>query len=306
MKKLFGLIGLLFLLCCKDQPTPPVQPGHPLGEDWFCSTLGYLPAPGDSTDAYRAVAYKNKFWPVGYEFKIGFVLGNFTQAALTNQIALVKSTCAEWASKCNLKFTFPATGPYDLRIAFDPSGGAWSYVGIDNKQITSGTTMNLGWTSRATFLHELGHAIGLLHEHQNPNSAIQWNKPNVYADLSGPPNYWSTAMIDFNVLNPHSPANVITTALDKESIMMYSIPARWTTNGFSSPGGQVISTVDASFVGTVYPFTQPPVTGNVTLRKGQVDTLLLNQKNLLVTFAETTRQLNAQNALIIKYLGRSQ
>jgi hypothetical protein len=48
-------------------------------------------------------------------------------------------------------------------------------------------------------LHEFGHALGLIHEHQNPVGGIQWNKPAVYADLGGPPNFWGKATVDNNM-----------------------------------------------------------------------------------------------------------
>jgi hypothetical protein len=42
----------------------------------------------------------------------------------------------------------------------------------------------------AACVHEFGHALGLIHEHQNPNRAIQWNRDAVINDLQGPPNNW--------------------------------------------------------------------------------------------------------------------
>jgi hypothetical protein len=37
-------------------------------------------------------------------------------------------------------------------------------------------------------IHEFGHALGLIHEHQNPSGGIQWNKPVVCRYYEGPPN----------------------------------------------------------------------------------------------------------------------
>ena len=40
--------------------------------------------------------------------------------------------------------------------------------------------MNLGFVDRATVLHEFGHAIGLIHEHQSPfKGGFQWNREEV-------------------------------------------------------------------------------------------------------------------------------
>lgn len=299
LKTILQIIGVWLLVAtgllqnCKQKEEPPKTKG------WYCETIADL-----NTDSIRglkpwqrAVAYKGKFWPVGYTFKVGFVSGT------TQQKTFVKNVCVQWQKYANVKFSFPTAGPYDLRIGFDPNDGAWSYVGTDIKSV-SGTTMNLGWLDDDVVLHEFGHTLGLLHEHQNPTSPIKWNEAAVIRDLSGSPNFWDEETIRHNVLSPYPPDNVITTALDKVSIMMYPIPASWTLDGFTSPGGRYISDVDSAFIGKIYPFSTPPTTGSVTLRVGQVDTLLMRQKELLKEFDETTAKLKQVNDLTEKYLGR--
>ena len=64
--------------------------------------------------------------------------------------------------------------------------------------------MNFGWLDEAVVLHEFGHAIGLAHEHQNPDKGIKWNEDAVIRDLSGPPNNWDVATIRHNVLNKYA------------------------------------------------------------------------------------------------------
>ena len=286
--------GVFYLDGCKPA-APPADSEH-----WYCATIADQPDQVDTTNAApRAVGYKNKWWPVGYEFKVGFIGGSETQRSLLRVCA------AKWATVANVKFTYPAAGPYDIRVSFNSGGGAWSYVGIDCKQIPQGSpTMNLGWLEEAAYLHELGHTLGLLHEHQNPTSPIAWNRAAVIQDLSGPPNNWTVAMIEFNVLNPYPLPNVITTALDKSSVMMYPIPATWTLDGFSSTGGKVISAVDKDFIALRYPFSQPPTTGTVTLRAGQIDTLLAGQRAALNLLDSTTAAVKKSDANLRKALGR--
>lgn len=286
MKRLRFLIpffALLFAQCVDNQSDkdkhvdPPVvitsdtlAPG-----EWFCSSIETYPL--DANKKQRAVGGKNKFWPTAKVLKIGFIGGTVAQRDA------VKLYAPEWTQSANLKFDFAAVGPYDIRIAFSSSNGAWSYVGTDNSLVTnqSTPTMNLGWIGRDVICHEFGHAIGLFHEHQNPNGGICYNEDKVIADLSGPPNNWTVAMIRFNVLDKFNPAEVLTTPWDKVSVMHYNIPARWTCNNTAIPGGTTISQTDKDFVRIRYPGVNPPTT-DITLTSSQVDNIvaLLNARQI--------------------------
>ena len=81
----------------------------------------------------------------------------------------------------------------EIRIGAMQNDGSWSYIGTDILQYQDlGRTMNYGWDlttkwGHATALHEIGHTLGLPHEHQNPAAGIVWNEPKVYAYFSGSP-----------------------------------------------------------------------------------------------------------------------
>jgi hypothetical protein len=148
----------------------------------------------------------------------------------------------------------------EIRVAFDANDGAWSYLGTDCLSIPRNEpTMNLGFQDGGTSGHEFGHAIGLGHEHQNPEGGIEWNEAEVIRDLSGPPNFWTPDQVRHNVLEKYARDQVRGTRFDPDSIMLYFFPARWTTNGIATHANEVLSSTDRSFAASVYPKQVAPV-----------------------------------------------
>lgn len=270
--------GALIVPGCGGKPTvvnPPVVVSDTLqNKEWYCTPI----APKESIE--RTVSMRGKAWPVGSVIRIGFLNGQGTAA----QKQMVKDAYARWSASdaANLKFEFPETGSTNIRVSFTP-GSAWSYIGVDCNSIAQNQpTLNFGFGGPSTIEHEAGHSLGLLHEQQLAGG-ICWNEANVISDLSGPPNRWNLATIRFNVLDYHNPANIITSGYDKNSIMHYSIPARWTCNGIAIPGGSNISAADKYFVNQVlypYPVQPPPPPTSLTITRAKADSIKTAAKNL--------------------------
>jgi hypothetical protein len=203
----------------------------------------------------RAISPIGKAWMNGTVLKVRFLEGTPQEQATAREQA------AWWQEACNLSFDFGDHPDAQLRISFDPGDGAWSYVGTDNASIPSNeATMNLGFLDGGTAGHEFGHAIGLAHEHSNPQGGIQWNEPVVIAALAGPPNHWDEAKVRHNVFMKYALDQVKGTQFDPDSIMLYSFPASWTLNGVATHANDVLSVLDSAFVGgaAMYPKSAPP------------------------------------------------
>lgn len=206
----------------------------------------------------RAAFEWAKLWPLGQPLRVSFLGGT------EEQRNIVKRFAPQWSEHGNIKLVFGNDSNAEIRISFVSTDGAWSYIGTDCKSIPVGQpTMNLGWQDEGVVLHEFGHAIGLIHEHQNPQGGIKWNKPAVYRDLAGPPNFWDEATVDRNLFDTYDRDQVNATTVDKDSIMLYQIPASWTLEGFSSGANEKLSKTDKEFAKDPrnYPFSgtrQPP------------------------------------------------
>jgi serralysin len=194
---------------------------------------------------HKAALLKGAKWDVGEPITVRF-LGDAARRFGARGAELeerVKRVALEWTRLANLDLDFRGSGPTDIRIAFQEGDGSWSFLGTMCRRIDEPEpTMNYGWLTpdspenelRRVVLHEFGHALGLIHEHQNPKGGIRWNEPAVIADLSRPPNNWDLATIRNNMFAKYPQTDVVATDVDAESIMMYPIPRAWTLDGFSA------------------------------------------------------------------------
>jgi len=204
-----------------------------------------------------------KRWNNGRKLKIKFLDGTSTQKRLTQKYAEM------WMQFANVGLDFNGGASAEIRISFRKSG-SWSALGTDclltNAFPKSDPTMNYGWLRdsspetewRRVVLHEFGHALSAIHEHQNPKAGIQWKLAEVYRVFSGPPNNWSKAQIDFNIVQKYSVDQLNATDFDAKSIMLYAFPGTLIVSGKSTANNTDLSEQDKKFIAEMYPKAAPP------------------------------------------------
>ena len=225
----------------------------------------------------RFILDYTKTWLPGETVRVAFRGGS---QELRERIEIIAS---EWTEHANIELSFrDEQGHFrewiagqkrltaEIRIGFDCTqlhcqcGGYWSTVGTDaiHPEIAGPgePTMNLQDFDNefpeedgvGTVLHEFGHALGFLHEHQRPLTGcygeFRWDDDPGYQDklvngqyvkngtlrpglrkwLKGAPNKWSDAQIKTNFANLESDSSAYdpSAKFDRDSIMKYAFP-RW-------------------------------------------------------------------------------
>lgn len=201
--------------------------------------------------AARIALLKARKWPNGSQLKVAFSGGD------SGQRKKVQETYEELMQHANLDFVLAKQGqPAEIRITFDPRGGAWSFLGTDSvQQPKNKASMNLGFDQHGTYMHEFGHAVGAPHEHQRVPPEY-WNKAQVKRDLSGPPNNWDEQTIQANMFDTFAEDQLIGSVFDPRSIMLYQIPRKWllkTWPEYHEEPNAVLSPLDKQWLRKNYP-----------------------------------------------------
>lgn len=233
--------------------------------DKICTEIRMMPDSFFKTEAFiRGAAPKTSLWPHKASepifIKVAFLNGTDWQ----KQKVVLYSKAWTTASDKKIRFQFlPDNSPIPshIRISFD-EGGSQSTVGTECNQVSQKeATMNFGWITensteeeiRQVVLHEFGHVIGLIHEHQSPKASIPWDSAKVYKyyyETQAPP--WDSAKVNWNIFRRYSASSTNYSAYDSLSIMHYAVPAFLTKNGFSVPWNSDLSAIDKTFIKELY------------------------------------------------------
>ncbi|MBD8469211.1 hypothetical protein [Sphingomonas sp. CFBP 8765] len=300
MKK---LVTLLIIVSAAAPVQSQVSDGDPpLIVESLPEHLGWLKSARKPTGTLQQLHAADRLWNGGDTLQVCFFGGNAVVKTLISTVA------SEWSKYANIRFDFgtpgkwrdcrqPTSGLSSIRIGFSGEG-YWSLIGLDAQDEATvyqpsmnfesfsniynpnqGTRAGIFYTpanvvqladarDRGTILHEFGHALGLLHEHQNPvlgcQAEIIWTGPgNVYDYYGRNPNSWDRETVDRN-LGPIAAADPDAKAgdPDPDSIMMYAQPAAIFRTGKASRcyviEKNIVSAKDQALVARLYPAGAKP------------------------------------------------
>jgi hypothetical protein len=260
----------------------------------------------------RGVVARSLTWVPGQTIRVCFKSGS--RGAHQRVIRVAR----EWMQYANVVFDFEENGVpractgegrEDIKIEFKDFQGWWSAYGTLSRQ--RDPSMNLQFFGvdtprysngqpvpelelRRTILHEFGHALGMMHEHQSPaagcdqeidwdaaykmGAQMGWDREKVHSQMGA-----LTRIAEFNV-----------TEVDRKSIMHYSLPPELFKRGRNSPcwipDNDDLSAMDKNFIASIYPKSGAPVaTSGVppsgpagALTRGAKPPVALNDRETLV------------------------
>jgi len=232
----------------------------------------------DSSDQAKGIYSKLIQWPPTYaKLRVCFMGGNDEANAKVAEIANRWSGDQSMGLKLDFgKMAKPrvckaGARESQIRVSYDKPG-YWSHLG-QNSVVYSAQeepSMNLDGMDanpaaldnpevQGVILHEFGHALGFLHEHQSPAATCgnEFNWEFITNYLKGAPNNWDEETIKFN-LAPLAGEDLMLTDFDAQSVMLYSFPAEYYLNGdksncFIPQSNNGISETDRVTINYMYP-----------------------------------------------------
>lgn len=237
-------------------------------------------AKGPLARQVRGVVARAITWRPGQTVKVCFKAGS--RGAQERVIRVAR----EWMQFANVVFDFhegggprQCTGGEDIKIDFVDNKGWWSaygtisrqrdpsmnlqFFGVDTPRYTNGQPVS-ELELRRIILHEFGHALGMMHEHQSPNAEcdkeINWDAAYRMGAQMG----WDKDMVHAQMRQLANADEFNMTTVDRRSIMHYSLAPDLFTQGRQSkcwvPDNNDLSEQDRMFIASIYPRTGgPPV-----------------------------------------------
>jgi hypothetical protein len=257
----------------------------------------------DLSDVSWAVSSRGIYWNPGEKIQVCFVDG-----ARNLQELVIEAVESSWEKYANIDFVFDNNpcGPagHDIRVSLAFTNRSWSKLGTASRSaaLRGETTLQLGWLAdrtipksrqMGTIIHEFGHALGLNHEHQNPNIPITYDPYKTYIYFART-NGWCPETTYHNVLSTRN-SGVDATLWDKQSIMHYPISSEITTNGVSVQRSHVLSAGDKMWAAVTY-----PPKGRTRSDSWKIYEKFASQLKKLPTYVDVLAQSSANARYLVK------
>lgn len=193
-----------------------------------CSEM--LPMIGD-TNVFKAITLKDSIWKPGDKGTITITFGDYNCEQCSRDVAW--SYIGRYSNiqtpSMNLGYIDPPFG------TFEYLGKTYTVPNNATRNHCNPTNCPSGWSPGSVIIHEFGHALGMMHEHQNNLGDsnpidIQKNQVNMYYSCIGMGEEGANAnVLDMYSCGPNndSRCEYSGTKFDPDSIMLYPYPDPW-------------------------------------------------------------------------------
>jgi subtilisin family serine protease len=223
------------------------------------------------SETFGGIGSLRQRWAPGRQISVCFFGGS---PEVRSNIAKVAQ---EWIDRVSISLDFGRPGkfsdcndkpPYDIRIGFEERGN-WSYVGTDTVNVSAyAPTINFETTretrespGRKEILEEFGHALGILHQEQDPTAGCRAEVDFEYFRAAGG---FSNSEIEHLLLPPTKKGSqvadngdYISTGLDMLSVMRLLTRPEFFKKGEKSrcygPPTDTLSAGDVNLIRRLYP-----------------------------------------------------